>query len=56
MRTIIMAGVFEASLSSNPTRTASTIDGRLGRGSSTQTLDFIAMAWLRSCMMEEPSP
>ena len=29
---------------------------RLGLGSSSQICDFIAKEWLRSCMMEEPSP
>ena len=36
MRTISITGVLEASLSSNPSFTAFTIDGRLGRGSSIQ--------------------
>ena len=56
MRTCSMTGVFEASDSSKPSSTALTIDGRLGRGSSSQTWLFMAKAWLRSCMMEEPSP
>ena len=56
MRTCSMTGVFEASDSSNPSPTAFTIEGRLGRGSSSQIWLFIAKAWLRSCMMEEPSP
>ena len=56
MRTSIMTGVFDTSESSKPSSTALTIDGRLGRGSSSQTWLFMAKAWLRSCMMEEPSP
>ena len=56
MRTISIAGVLEASDNSKPCSTALTIEGRLGRGSSSQICDFIAKAWLRSCMMEEPSP
>ena len=56
MRNSSMTGVFDASESSNPCSTARTIEGRLGLGSSSQICDFIAKAWLRSCMMEEPSP
>ena len=36
--------------------TACTMLGRLGRGSSSHSCDFIANAWLRSCMIDEPSP
>ena len=56
MRSSSITGVLEASDSSKPFSTACTIDGRLGRGSSSQICDFIAKAWLRSCMIEEPSP
>ena len=56
MRTKSITGVFDASDSSNPSSTALTMEGRFGRGSSSQTWLFIAKAWLRSCMMEEPSP
>ena len=56
MRTSSMTGVFEASLSSKPFSTMRTMVGRLGRGSRSQTWLFIAKAWLRSCMIEEPSP
>src|SRR3984957_14698158 len=51
-----MTGVEDASESSKPSSTAFTIDGRLGRGSSSQICDFIANACERSSMMEEPSP
>jgi hypothetical protein len=33
-----------------------TMEGRLGLGSSSHICDFIAKAWPRSCMIEEPSP
>ncbi len=56
MRTISITGVPEASERSNPSPTALTMEGRLGRGSISQNCDFMAKAWLRSCMMEEPSP
>jgi hypothetical protein len=36
--------------------TMRTIVGKSGRGSVSQIYDFMAKAWLRSCMMEEPSP
>ena len=51
-----MTGVLETSESSKPSSTALTIDGRFGRGSSSQTWLFMAKAWLRSCRIEEPSP
>ena len=57
MRTSSITGVFDASDSSKPSSTALTIDSAgSGRGSSSQICDFIAKAWLRSCMIEEPSP
>ena len=56
MRISSITGVFDASESSKPSSTALTIDGRFGRGSRSQICDFIAKAWLRSCMIEEPSP
>ncbi|MNL83924.1 hypothetical protein D3C87_2117160 [compost metagenome] len=56
IRSCSMTGVLDASDKSNPSLTAWTIHGRLGRGSSIQICDFIAKAWLRSCMIEEPSP
>ena len=56
MRSISITGVRLASESSNPFLTAATIDGRFGRGSRSQICDFIAKAWLRSCMIDEPSP
>ena len=56
MRSSIITGVRLASESSNPALTAATIDGRFGRGSSSQICDFIAKAWLLSCMIDEPSP
>jgi len=56
MRTSSITGVLEASDSAKPCSTAETIEGRLGRGSSSQTWLFSAKAWLRSCMIEEPSP
>jgi hypothetical protein len=56
MRTISMTGVLLASDSSNPSPTALTMEGRFGRGSRSQNCDFIAKAWVRSCMIEEPSP
>ena len=40
----------------DPRPNLSTIVGRLGRGSRSQICDFIAKAWVRSCMIEEPSP
>ena len=48
--------LFETSDSSNPSDTACTIDGKLGRGSSSHICDFMAKACERSCMMLEPSP
>jgi hypothetical protein len=42
MRTSSITGVFDASDSSKPFSTAFTIDGRLGRGSSSQICDFMA--------------
>ena len=45
MRTSSMTGVFDASDSSKPSSTALTMDGRFGRGSSSQICDFIANAW-----------
>ena len=36
--------------------TMSVMVGRLGRGSSSHIWDFMANAWLRSCMMLAPSP
>ncbi len=56
MRSSSITGLLEASESSKPRSTISTIFGRLGRGSSSQICDFIAKAWLRSWMIEEPSP
>ena len=56
MRSISITGVWLASLSAKPCFTAATMAGRLGLGSSSQICDFIAKAWLRSCMMLEPSP
>jgi len=56
MRSSSMTGVFEASDSSKPFSTILTMVGRFGRGSSSQICDFIAKAWLRSWMIEAPSP
>ena len=42
MRTSSITGVCEASESSKPSSTALTIDGRFGRGSSSQICDFMA--------------
>ena len=56
MRSSSITGVLEASDSSKPFSTISTIFGRLGRGSSSHTCDFIAKACERSCMIDEPSP
>jgi hypothetical protein len=56
MRSCSITGVRLASESSKPCFTAATMDGRLGRGSSSQICDFMANAWLRSCMIDEPSP
>jgi hypothetical protein len=56
MRTSSMTGVLEISDSSKPSRTDLTIVSRFGRGSRSQICDFIAKAWLRSCMIDEPSP
>ena len=56
MRSSSMTGVFEASESSKPFSTMRTMVGRFGRGSSSQICDFMAKGWLRSCMIEEPSP
>ena len=55
-RSCSITGVWLADESSNPSLTERTIAGRLGRGSSSQICDFIANAWLRSCMIDEPSP
>ena len=56
MRSSSITGVRLASESAKPCSTAATIDSRFGRGSSSQSCDFIAKAWVRSCMMLEPSP
>jgi hypothetical protein len=56
MRSSIITGVWLASESSKPVFTAATIDGRFGRGSSSQICDFMAKACVRSCMIDEPSP
>jgi hypothetical protein len=56
MRSSSITGVWLASESAKPSCTACTIDGRFGFGSSSHICDFIANAWLRSCMMLEPSP
>ena len=56
MRNSSMTGVLLASDSSKACSTARTMLGRLGRGSSSQTWDFMAKACERSCMMLEPSP
>ena len=49
-------GVFDTSDSSNELSTQSTMDDRLGRGSTSHMLDFIAMDRVRSWMMLAPSP
>ena len=56
MRNCSITGVWLASDNSKPSFTACTMLGRLGRGSSSHICDFIAKAWLRSCMMDDPSP
>ena len=56
MRSSSITGVLEISDSSNAVSTARTIEGRFGRGSISHICDFIAKAWTRSCMIEEPSP
>lgn len=56
MRICSITGVLLASDRSKPSLTACTMQGRLGRGSSSHICDFIAKAWLRSCMIDEPSP
>ncbi len=56
MRTSSITGVLVASDSSKPFFTALTMQGRFGRGSSSQICDFIANGCTRSCMIEEPSP
>lgn len=55
-RSSSITGVLDTSDSSKPFSTASTIAEMFGRGSSSHSCDFIANAWLRSCMIEEPSP
>src|ERR1039458_10409183 len=54
MRSSSITGVWLASDSAKPCSTARTIEGRLGRGSSSHICDFMANAWERSCMMLEP--
>jgi hypothetical protein len=56
IRIISITGVLLASESSNPCSTIRTMAGRSGRGSSSHICDFIAKAWVRSCMMLAPSP
>lgn len=56
MRNSSMTGVWLASDSSNPFSTMRAMVVRFGLGSSSQMLDFIAKAWLRSWMMLAPSP
>ena len=51
-----MTGWFDASDSSKAFSVMSTMLVRFGRGSSSQSDDFIAKAWLRSLMIEAPSP
>ena len=55
-RSCMMTGVFDASDSSNDFSTVSTIDVRLGRGSTIHMLDFIAIDRVRSWMTLAPSP
>ncbi len=56
IRIISITGVALASESSKPRSTIRTMVGRSGRGSSSHICDFIAKAWVRSCMMLAPSP
>ena len=56
MRSSSITAVLEASESWKPFSTMSTMVCTFGRGSSSHICDFIAKAWLRSCMIEEPSP
>src|SRR5262245_59699210 len=56
MRSSSITGGLDASDNAKPVSTARTIDGRFGRGSSSQICDFIAQASLRPCMIEEHSP
>jgi hypothetical protein len=56
MRSSSITGVLLASDSAKPFSTMRTMAGRFGRGSSSQICDFCAKAWLRSWMMEAPSP
>ena len=56
MRSISITGVLLASDSSKPCCTAVTMLSRRGLGSSSQSCDFMAKAWVRSCMMLAPSP
>jgi hypothetical protein len=56
MRSSIITGVLEASDSSKPRSTMSTMVVRLGRGSRSHIIDFIANEWLRSCATTPPSP
>ncbi len=56
MRSSRKTGVLEASESSKPFSTMFTIVGRSGRGSSSQICDFMANAWVRSWMIDAPSP
>ena len=52
----MMTGVFDASDSLNEFSTASTMDVRFGRGSTSHRLDFMAIDSVRSWMMLAPSP
>src|SRR6185369_13473902 len=56
MRSSIITGVLVASESWKLFSTRSTIVGKLGRGSTSQTDDFNAKAWLRSWITLAPSP
>ena len=56
MRSSSITGVWLASDSAKPSCTAFTMDGKCGLGSSSHICDFMAKAWVRSCMMDEPSP
>ena len=56
MRSCSITGVWLASDNSKPTSTALTMLGKCGRGSSSHICDFMANAWVRSCMMLDPSP
>ena len=48
--------VYGSGASRPPTQNGQPVDGRFGRGSRSHICAFMAKGWVRSCMIEAPSP